>query len=618
MIFGVYFFDVDFKGIDNMRRRRVRSIFNMAVLACALAAASAFGQDAARREAVSQGAAPHNEPAVHEAVSREAAPHNEPAGHEAAPQEADLLDDEWDDPEEAERETELAEARGAAEHDSVPPEAAAAAQPVQGQQKKVKLGVLYLESLTGHDKLASEMTDVMTGILDSLGFYEVYLPDEIDRALANANVRKPNNCRDPKCVQGIAKALGLERMIYGTVDMNGAKCGVDIVLIDVSYGRPIESVSIEGAEGVPPKYVVQSALDRVHGYESQADVSKYFGPEVDNVREFMWSSIAVQGTGVFYSVINYGLGGASGADDIELVSGAYEKETYSGVPALSNQIPMFARPAALANAYTALSDDAYGVLYNPAGMPFAKNRETALAYQYRFGMDLLAASYVNKATRDLGFGQAFLLSTDRDNLMTELYFVSAAGYKFNRMPIMGPLSVGASVKMMGNTVNSVSPDSPRGQSFGGGIDLGLMWELSQTIRYGLTVRDALSVNRWKNGTTGYQYSESMPATMHMGGSYRAGYTALLVADGQIPLYDDQPWVMAGGIEYEFFRIFALRVGLQREIMNEEADWWKITAGGGLKFDIEPILGKYLYLDAAYEYNTLELFPVLNVSVRIGF
>jgi hypothetical protein len=29
-------------------------------------------------------------------------------------------------------------------------------------------------------------------------------------------------------------------------------------------------------------------------------------------------------------------------------------------------------------------------------------------------------------------------------------------------------------------------------------------------------------------------------------------------------------------------------------------------------------GKYLNLDFAYEYNTLELFPVVNVSVRVGF
>jgi hypothetical protein len=483
------------------------------------------------------------------------------------------------------------------------------------QQKRVKLGVLHLESLTGHDKLASEMTGVILAGLDSMGLYDLYPPDDIDRALAAAGIRKPGNCRDPKCVQNIAMALGLDRILYGTVDMDGARYGVNILMVDVYYGRPIENVSIEGAEGVPARNVIKYALDRIHGSESRAGVKKYFGPKVDNVKEFIRSSVAVQGTGALYGLINYGAGAVSGADGVELTNGAYKKEKPSGVSNLSNGIPVFARPAALANAYTAVSDDAYGVLYNPAGMPFAVSREAAFAYRYRFGVDVLAASYVNKATRDLGFGQAFIFSTDRGDMMTELYFVTAAGYKFN---MLGPLSVGASARMIGNTVNDASPDSPRGESFGGGIDLGLMWELSRTVRYGLNMRDVLSVNRWKNRTTGYRYSEWMPATMHMGVSCVAGQIMLLTVDGQIPLHDDQRWAMAGGLEYEFPGGFALRIGAQREITRYWADWWKITGGGGLMFDIEPMWGKYLNLDLAYEYNTLEMFPVINVSMRIGF
>jgi hypothetical protein len=484
-----------------------------------------------------------------------------------------------------------------------------------GEKKRAKLGVMPLESLTGHDQLAAEMTEALIAKFDTIGRYEIYLPRDIDKALSDAGVRKPSNCRDPQCVKDIAKALGLRKIIIGSVDMNDSKCGVTLTLIPVSKEGNIETVSIEGAAGVPPKQVLQCAFDRLHGNASEVEVSRYYGPSVNNVSEFMWSTIAVQGAGIFYSVINYGLGSKGGG--AELVEGAYKSETLSGIPATANHIPMFSRPAALANAYTAVSDDAYGTLYNPAGMPWVSGREAAFGYQYRFGLDLLALSYVNKAARDIGFGQALLLTTD--NAMAELYFVSAAGYKYNDMPLMGPLSVGASLKIMGNTVTSgSSPDSPQGQSFGVGLDLGLIWELSQKIRYGLHFKDILSMNRWKNRTTDHQYSEWLPPTLHMGGSYRASYNAFFVADGQIPLYEDQPWVMAGGIEYEFFRIFAVRIGLQREIMDDEDNWWKITGGGGIKFDIEPFWGKYLNLDFAYEYNTLTVFPVFNVSVKVGF
>jgi hypothetical protein len=478
----------------------------------------------------------------------------------------------------------------------------------------VRLGVLRLESLTGHDGLASELTEAMALKLGKLGLYTLVLPEDIDSALSEKNMRMPSRCREPKCIHDVGRNLGLDRMIWGTVDRNGSRFGVRLTLIDISTSAPIESVNIQGDQGVSAEDVLSHAIDRIHGNAGEADVSKYFGPPMSNLRELMWSAAAVQVTGLFYSVLNYGTG--SGRTD-GIVYVPYRKEKLSGIVASADQIPIFARPAALANAYVAASDDAYGVLYNPAGLAWVAQREAAAAYQYRFGMDLIAATYVNKAARDLGFGHALLLSTDRDGIMTEMYFISAVGYKLNNTPI-GPLSFGATLKTISNSVKALSLDSPKGASIGAGLDLGLMWEMSDRIRYGMLFRGVPAVNRWKNRATSSEYYEAHPATLTMGGSYRASYSSFFIAEGQIPLYEDQPWIMAGGIEYEFFRMIALRVGLQREILNEESDWWKITGGTGFKFGTEPIWGKSVALDMAYEYNTLHLFPVINASLRVGF
>ncbi|GBU21429.1 hypothetical protein R80B4_01320 [Fibrobacteres bacterium R8-0-B4] len=485
-------------------------------------------------------------------------------------------------------------------------------------QQKVRLGVLMLESSTGHDKEAFEMTALMVEKLEELGLYDIYRPADIDKALADTRLGK-GSCRDPRCVIGIGKALGVRRMISGTLDITGSRCAVRLVLLNVVSGKPIASVSLEGALGVPAQEVLLAAIDRIHGDNRELDrVSAYFGPTVDNLREFLWTSMSVIGAGAFYTMVNYGAGGAQG-DNVETIGGAYSKsEKLSGIWAAANQIPVFARPAALANAYTAVSDDAYGVLYNPAGMPWVSGREAVAAYQYRFGLDIMAVSYVDKALRDLGFGQAILLTTDRDGAMTEVYFVTAAGYKIIQDYFLGPFSVGAAFKIAGNTVNKLSLDSPYGQSYGFGLDIGFMWELSSNIRYGLLLRDVPTINKWKNRATGAQYTEANPPTLHMGGSYSAGYNAFLTADGQIPLYADQPWVMAGGLEYEFFRMLALRAGLQREILDDNSDWWKITCGAGFKFDTGTKWGKETALDVSYEYNTLELFHVVNVSVKVGF
>lgn len=478
-------------------------------------------------------------------------------------------------------------------------------------QPDMRLGVLSLESLTGHDDLASELTKALVSKLDELGLYTVF---NVENAFNERSIRVPSNCREPKCVHDVGKTLGFDRMIYGTVDKNGSRFGVRLTLLDVLTSSPIETINIQGDPGIGAEDVLFHAVDRLHGHEGDPEFSRYFGPPISNLRELMWSAAAVQLTGLFYSALNYGVGSGR-ADGIEYVT--YGKGKLSGIAATADQIPMFARPAALANAYVAASDDAYGVLYNPAGLAWVAHREAAGAYQYRFGLDLLAATYANKATRDLGFGHALLISTDRDGMMTEMHFISAAGYKFNNTPI-GPVSFGAAFKTISNTVKALSPDSPKGQSIGAGLDLGLMWEMSEKIRYGMLFRGVPAVNSWKNRATSEHYYEAHPATLTMGGSYRSSYSSFFIAEGQIPLYEDQPWVMAGGIEYEFFRMIAMRVGLQREILDEESNSWKITGGTGIKFNTEPVWGKSLTLDAAYEYNTLHLFPVVNVSLKVGF
>ena len=512
----------------------------------------------------------------------------------------------------AEEDDDMEELLAAEDEDAVEDEDAAYAAAVR-KTAGVMLGVLRLESLTGHDDIASGLMETMALKLEELGLYTLVLPDEIEAALNEKNIRMPGRCREPKCVHDIAKAAGVNRIIYGTVDKNGSRIGVRLTLLDVSINAPIESVNIQGDQGIRAEDVLAQAILLVHGHAGDEELAKYFGPPLSNLRELMWSAAAVQTTGLFYSLLNYG---ARSGNKIDGYMG-HSKEKLSGIAASADQIPLFARPAALANAYVAASDDAYGVLYNPAGMAWVAQREAAAAYQQRFGVDLIAATYVNKATRDLGFGHALLLSTDSDGMMTELYFISAVGYKLNNTPI-GPVSFGATFKTISNSVKALSPDSPRGQSIGAGLDLGFMWEMSDRIRYGLLFRGVPAINSWKNRATEDHYYEAHPATLTMGGSYRSSYSSFFIAEGQIPLYRDQPWIMAGGIEYEFFRTITTRVGLQREILDDEANWWKITAGTGFKFNTEPIWGKSLNLDAAYEYNTLHLFPVLNVSLRMGF
>lgn len=485
----------------------------------------------------------------------------------------------------------------------------------ESTESKIKIGVLKLECYGKADEVVNEAESTLVSELNELGFYECYDFAALEKILNSQKQKLPSHCMDPKCVLEIGDLTGMDRILYGSIDFSNKRCGVSLTILRVRDKQQLASVNIAGEAGVKSSEVIKVALERLHGNKEQGKVKieQYYGPEIHNERKFLISSATVIGAGLLYAAINY-----ITFPELDIIPSYYTKESLSGIQ--STNIPLFARPAALANAYTAASDDAYGVFYNPAGMSWIGGEEGVLAYQYRFGLDNIAASYVNKATREIGYGHGILYRADRENLMTELYFVSCVSYKVNSLPYyIHPFSLGASLKIISNRVKSTSDISPGGGSVGVGLDLGFMWELSEKIRYGLLFRDLPTINYWKNMRTDKRYFELNPTTLQMGGIFLASYSTYLVADGEIPLYKEQPWKMAGGIEQELFKFVRLRIGLQREIMAPYYETpWKITGGFGVDIGPQYLKGRYLSLDGSYEYNTLEIFDIINVSMRFGF
>lgn len=492
---------------------------------------------------------------------------------------------------------------------------------VHAQQQQVdnhvKIGVLKLEYYGDAKKKAESTDSKILEEIKNIGFYAVHNQDQLVEIINRMGAKFPVRCRDPRCVLDIGSDAGMDRMIFGSADIEGNRCGIHLELIDMRMKETIESVDILGDPGVQIADILKVAVAKLHGHNPEGvKTSVYHGPKIHNEKQFLISSAGWLGAGLLWGLISY----AVEKNNPEKLIAEYIDEDLSGIPSGAGQIPLFARPAALANAYVAISDDAYGVMYNPAGLSWVSGPEAVAGYQYRFGVNNIGASYVNKATREMGFGQAFLYSGDPDGLMTELHFITSAAYKFNMFnnSFIRPFSLGVNLRCISNRVNGKSENSVSGNSFGAGIDLGLLWELSENIRYGLLLKDIPVINRWKNVSTGKEYFESNAATLKMGGMFKAGYTTTLVAEGQIPMYSDQVWKMSGGIEQEIFRIILLRAGIQKEIQDSRMDTpWKLTGGFGLKFNTESAFGRHVMIDGSYEYNSLEVFDVINCSIRIG-
>jgi hypothetical protein len=475
---------------------------------------------------------------------------------------------------------------------------------------KIRIGILLLEPFGNAEKDLEGANDELVSEIKDIGFYTVVDYSSLKKAMEQIGKDIPGHCTDPRCVIELGSATGMNRMLYGSIDKYDNHYALQLTLIDVITKQKVESVSLEGATGVSRADLIKLVVARLHGNTIDAPTAAvYHGPKVHNEKEMLISTIGVLGVGIVYGLVNHNVEGKN-VRKLEADYTGFEDYDLSGIPAAADQIPLFARPSALGNAYVAVSDDAYGVMYNPAGMAWVGGPECAIAYQYRFGIDNIAATYVNKATREIGFGQAVFYSADRDHLLTELYFITALAYKVTRLPsFVRPFSIGASVKVVSNRVAGGMEDSPSGSSFGAGIDLGFLWEVSEQIRYGLHFKDVPVINKWKNVSTGESYFEPHAATLNMGGALQVGYMTLLVAEGQIPIYKEQNWKMAGGIEQEIFKVIFVRLGMQKVIMKESG--WKMTSGLGITV-------KNVSVDASYEYNRVRVFDVFNGSVKIGF
>lgn len=490
---------------------------------------------------------------------------------------------------------------------------------VSGQEEaRIRIGVLEPETRGGGEGFAAEANKILVDQIREIGFYTVVTQRSLEKAFTEIKAVFPDRCRDPRCVRDVGSAAGMDRMVYGTVDRNDKQFGVVLELLDVRRRRAIESVSLTADPGVGLEDLLHAAVGRLHGrVDDDIAVDRYFGPEVDNLRELYVSSGLCMAAGVVWGLVN---GGFKGMGSEPSWASSYRDEDLSGIVTAGSHIPLSARPAALANSYMAVSDDAYGVLYNPAGMSWIEGREASLQYQYRFGMlNNLAATYVNKATREIGFGQAFLYNGDTEGLLTEVYFTSALSYKFNRfLPVLNPLSVGASVRLKSLSTPEKDSATAAQKTFGGGVDVGVLGRFSDRIRGAAVLCDVVSFERVNNTVAEYSYTEYQPVTLHLGGLFQAGYTTMLVFNGQVPLYEDQPWRMAGGIEQEMFRLVLIRAGIARQIQAQFDTPWIFTGGAGLQVNTESLLGRLVTVDASYEYNTLGVFDVLNISLRFGF
>jgi hypothetical protein len=484
-----------------------------------------------------------------------------------------------------------------------------------------RIGVFDSYTNNGDSLMAVEAVRAIRDALHAIGKYDVFTQARMEEAYVVMGSHFPQYCHEPRCAAVFGSSLELERMILSDVALNNDRYAIQLQIIDVASKRIINECSFEGKDGVALSDIVKTAIFRIHEIDTLSppiELTRYFGEEINNLKPMFISTAAYMGLGLLVAFL----------DNERQRTWVKIDEKLSNIDPSMRTVAQSARAKAMGNCYVALSKDAYGAFYNPAGASWINGPEMALSYQGRYGLlNTVSASFLNKATREIGFGHTLIYNGHPESFYQELYFSTLVSYMFSNLGKFPPFSLGANINISSARTNggSGSEYDQKGTAVGFGFDVGFLIEFTQNIDFGFVFYNIPTYTFYNNGSSSekeigsevykeYRYRENSPPSVKLGGSFDVSYLTILVAEGEIPLYKDQNWRFAGGIEQQVANILRIRMGTQKEIFTEYETPWHITAGLGFRF---PIKYRKVDIDASYEFLTdFELRHIWDISLKI--
>ena len=298
---------------------------------------------------------------------------------------------------------------------------------------------------------------------------------------------------------------------------------------------------------------------------------------------------------------------------------AVRAETVSDIPAAFVDIGYGARPMGMGGAFVALADDANAVLWNPAGLARLQNSQLTGMYARQMGLvpyGFMGFAQPVSPRSSLGAG----VISSGDAALRETTALLSVAHRLRPGLCLG-LSAKARMATYGNNPDGAwDPDGTgnrqvTGRGLGLGIDLGLLYDLTDRTSLGLIWRDILAPVSWQadNETgTARGGGEGVPMTLVMGTAHRWSEDVTMSLSLDRSLHQDAADRLAAGYENRLWDLIILRAGYGQEITADPDRLYSL--GLGLEHDLSATWN--LAFDFAYLFHDLANTP--RISLTMGF
>lgn len=291
-----------------------------------------------------------------------------------------------------------------------------------------------------------------------------------------------------------------------------------------------------------------------------------------------------------------------------LISSVSVAETGGGgYPGAFFQTFWGARAMALGGTYVAISDDAEGNLFNPAGSSMVKERLATGSYRdmsldRRIGY--LAYTQVIKNEAGIGLNWVNIVVSEIDQRDGNGQITgSLSNYQnlfaltFSRR-VQPNFSVGVNVKYVQHNLADK-------QASGVGFDVGALYLPRSYLRLGLVVENFGLKHNWNSGLSGFSHTEEFPVSVKLGAAGIFLKNQILVAL-DLEKRENQDILLHLGGEYWYKNVLAARAGLNRG---------SVTLGLGLKHKVRKLS---VYLNYAFIADSVDAGADNLISLQVGF